>query len=684
MKISQNSLTLSYFLIIIKTILLLTISQALGNENKIGSVTELKGSIVAITDELEERDLLIHDPIFLNEEIFVSEGSSVTLQFNDNTAIIMGELTSINISEFENSKKNPKFKAKLLKGKIVIESGSIAKDDNGDMIVDIKTSSIGLRGTRINALLKPNGKSNISLATDSFGNVGVLEITSEGQTSNITSTEQVLEISENNETTSRDKTDNEKKEAETIGETLIKSSKIDEEEITKQLQQKLEDGNLQDANNDGVVDESDVEATKEQITDEKKQKINFIVENSSNENTTFLSDVIDQSDEQNIGETIEIIIETKDTLVEGVVGNLSDKDNKFITTSSSDEAGLIKEKIFETIVSKETDKSAEVLSKVMAKADEATVSSVINNITEKNTNEDSKLSLKVMADFSEKNPEKLEILTQNNTDQIEKLTVSAVEKAESSREDANLIAKVVSVASDELVNKLVEEVSKNSTEKKQTLSAQVFKAIVDTEPNKLEIISDDLKDTIIKQTIESAQNQQEGKGTQVSEDMTSIVSDIIVNTNTETGAKIIEELNNTESESDLSLKIISDISEKDTSKLISLSENNKEQIEKLTEIAIKNADTSDESTQLIAKVVDKVSNEIANKVISEVTKNSIDNKEALSAKVMKSIVSINPDKIENLSDENKDTIIQQTINAAKNQNENKNDNNDDLADVIAD
>ena len=65
----------------------------------------------------------------------------------------------------------------------------------------------------------------------------------------------------------------------------------------------------------------------------------------------------------------------------------------------------------------------------MAKSDEATVSSVINNITEKNINEESKLSLKVMADFSEKNPEKLENLNQNNSDQIEKLTVSAVEES---------------------------------------------------------------------------------------------------------------------------------------------------------------------------------------------------------------------------------------------------------------
>ena len=90
-----------------------------------------------------------------------------------------------------------------------------------------------------------------------------------------------------------------------------------------------------------------------------------------------------------------------------MVENLSDKDNEFITTSTSDSAGLIKEKIFETIVAKETEKSAEVLSKVMAKSDEATINSVINNITEKNTNEESKLSLKVMADFSEKSPEKL-------------------------------------------------------------------------------------------------------------------------------------------------------------------------------------------------------------------------------------------------------------------------------------
>ena len=684
MKFSQNLFILKHFFLLIKIIILLLLSTvSFANEKKIGSVTELNGTIVVINETLEERDLLIHDPIFLNEEIFVTEGSSATIQFEDNTAIIMKELTSLNVNEFENSKKNPKIKAKLLKGKITIESGSIAKNSNGEMLVDILTSSLGLRGTRVEINLKTDGKSDISLAEDSFGNVGELEVSSAGQTSNITSPDQVIEVSETNELSSREKTNQEKENEKIVSEILIKSSKIDETEIEKQLQKKLDDGKLQDANNDGIVDDTDIQLVKDEIAKEKKQKIDFIVENSKDENTEFLSDVINQSDEKNTGEVIEKIIDTQDNLVEGVVENLSDKDNKFLTTTTSEGAGLIKEKIFETIVSKETEKSAEILSKVMAKADTPTINSVINNITEKNTNTESKLSLKVMADFSEKNPEKLETLSQTNSDQIDKLTVSAVDKASTSNEDAELIAKVVASASDELVNKVVEEVSKNSTDENQTLSAKVLKAIVDTEPNKLEIINDNIKDTLIKQTIVSAENQQEGIGVQEIEDMSSIVSDIIVNTNTETGSKIIEELNKSDSETNLSLKIISAISEKDTEKLNKLSENNKEQIEKFTETAIKHANNNNEDTDLIAKVVVSVNEELANNIVEEVSKNSTEERLSLSAKVLNSVIDIEPDKVEIINDDLKQTIIGQTLNAAKNQAEGIFEDNEDLSNTIA-
>ena len=651
--------TLNYFSCFIKIILFLSITSiTFANENKIGSVTELNGTIVAINDKLEERDLLIHDPIFLNEEIFVTQGSSATIQFNDSTAIIMKELTSINVSEFENSKNNPKLKAELLKGKIVIESGSIAKKDDGEMIVNITTSSLGLRGTRIDVDLKPDGKSNISLAADSFGNVGSIDVTSGGQTSSITSTEQVLEISENSEATSRDKSEDEKEIEKSVSETLIQSSKIDENEITQQLQKKLEDGNLQDANNDGVVDESDVELAKEQITDEKKLKINFIVENSKNENTEFLSNLINQSDEKNTGEVIEKIIDTSDNLVEGVVENLSDKDNKFLTTSTSEGAGLIKEKIFETIVAKETDKSAAILSKVMAKSDDATVFSVINNITEKNTNQNSKLSLKVMADFSEKNSEKLESLAQNSADQIQKLTVSAVEEAASSQEDADLIGKIVSGASEEVINKVITEVTKNSTVEKQALSAKVMKTIVETNPDKMETLSDENKENIITQTIQAAKNQSEGTSTD-DLDLTNTIAEIISNSDSGTTSKILEELSNASqgTESKLSLEVVNNLTKQENyeEKMEILEVTNPSignSISNLIEDAVKNA-TSEEDLELITSIAEKSKGTMGDKII-----NSANQNEASKEKITKIIVKIvekNPEKALEIINKNKST-----------------------------
>jgi hypothetical protein len=659
MKISQNSLTLDYFSILIKTILFLLItSLSLANENKIGSITELNGTIVAITDKLDERDLLVHDSIFLNEEIFVSEGSSATIQFNDSTAIIMRELTSININEFENSKKNPKFKAELLKGKIIIESGSIAKNNNGEMTVNLTTSSLGLRGTRIDVDLKSNGKSNISLAEDNFGNVGEIEVILEDQTSIITSTEQVLEISENNKTLLRDKTDDEKDEVKSVSETLVKSSKIDEQEITKQLQKKLVDGKLQDANNDGVIDESDVEVVKNQITDEKKRKIDFIVNNSKDENTDFLSNVINQSDNKNTGEVIEKIIDTQDNLVEGVVENLSNKDNKFLTTSTSKGAGFIKEKIFETIVAKETNKSAAILSKVMTKSDEATLLLVINNITEKNTNEESKLSLKVMADFSEKSPEKLDALSKSNANQIQKLTVSAVEEAASSKEDANLIAKVVATASDELTNKVITEVIKNSIDGNQALSARVMKSIVEINSDKIKNLSNENKDTIIKQMINAAKNQNLDKENKEN-DLTDLIADIIIDADVETSGEIFKQIDKTEldEESDLNLSILEKLSTKDfyeeKLEIIAIrSKLNEDAIDSLISKSIKDVQ-DDEKLERVINVIKKSKGLVSNKIINTGKKGNENKNKVL--KIIIKIIEKDPEKAIDILEKNKKT-----------------------------
>lgn len=660
MQIVHNKTISNYRLFFFKAILfyIFTLIPALSNEVKIGSITEITGEVIAITEEGDERVLDVFDEIFLKDEILIGESSSATLQFDDNTTIVMRELTSLNVSEFENSGAKKTFQAKVGKGKIIIESGAIAKNSNGEMLIDLSNMSLGIRGTRFNASIKPNGNSEVALSEDSFGNVGQIEISSEGKTTNLISTDQVVEVTETNEVAQREQSIEEKEELKSVNQTLIKVSKIDENELTQQLQEKLANGKLQDANNDGVVDEGDVEVVKEQITTQKKLKIDFIVENSKDENTEFLSDVINQSDEKSTGEVIEKIIEDNDNLVEGVVENLSDKDNKFLTTSTSEGASLIKEKIFETIVSKETDKSAAILSKVMAKSDDATVASVINNITEKNTNEESKLSLKVMADFSEKNPEKLQTLSQNNTDQIDKLTISAIEKAKSSKEDADLIAKVVAVASDELANKVVEEVNKNSTEEKQSLSAKVMKSIIETNPEKIENLSDENKENIINQTIEAAKNQSEGTSTDEI-DLSNTIAEIVTKSDIAIASKVLETLEEVSNESDskLSLSVVSNLTKQENyeekMEILSVTSSIVEQsINKLVEKAVENA-SSEEDLDLVTNIVENSKGTIGDKIINSANKNE-ESKKKIKEIIVK-VVEKNPEKAVEIIEKNQNT-----------------------------
>ena len=170
------------------------LKSAYSESTKIGSITELSGNVISINKQNEERELAIFDNIFLKDEIFIGKNSSATIQFDDNTTIILKEFTSLNISEFENSGGKDKFKAKVGKGKIIIESGSIAKNPNGEMFIDLSNMSLGIRGTRLNANIKPNGNSEVALAEDSFGKVGEIEVSSEGQNTSLSTIDQVIEI----------------------------------------------------------------------------------------------------------------------------------------------------------------------------------------------------------------------------------------------------------------------------------------------------------------------------------------------------------------------------------------------------------------------------------------------------------------------------------------------------------
>ena len=658
---NHNTKFLNYFNFLFKVLILIIVTFSLkADENNIGIVSEIKGEAIAINDDLEERDLNVFDHIFSNEEIFTTENSSITLQFNDDTTIIMKELTSLVVSDFENSKLDPKFKSKVSKGKIVVETGSIAKNKTGEMEVIVNTSSLGLRGTRVNAALGPTGKLNVSLGEDNFGNVGLIELVSNNQSQSIFSTDQVIEIVDD-QISKREKSTEEQNEEKLSNETFVNNSKINEEEIEIQLTSKLASGKIDDANNDGKIDTDDVEVLKNQILDQKKKKIEFIIDNSKKENTEFLSSVIDNSDEKNTGEVLEKIISTKDDLVEDVVEDLSDKNNEFLIISKSEITAQIKEKIFETIVSKETDNSAAILSKVMSKSDEATISSVINNITDKNENAESKLSLKVMADFTEKNPERLEILASNNEDEIQKLTISAVEEAASSQEDADLIAKVVSGASEEIANKVVAEVSKNSTDDKLALSAKVMKSIIDINPDKIENLSEENKDLIISQTIEATKQQAESDEDDGDIDLGAVVSEIVMNSKADTATKVLETLNEQakESDSEISLSVFVNLSknknfEDKLEEISSKSSINENIVEKMIEKSIENIKDDNDLT-LIKNIIKKSGDFLSNKVI-EINKKTINLNKLKINKIIGEIIKEEPVKAKKIIEIKKEII----------------------------
>ena len=667
---NHNSIFLNYFSFFIKVLILFLVTfSSKADVNNIGTVSEIKGEAVAINDDLEERDLNVFDSIFSNEEIFTTENSSITLQFNDDTTIIMKELTSLVVSEFQNSKLDPKFKSKVSKGEIVVETGSIAKNKTGEMEVIVNTSSLGLKGTRVNAALDPSGKLDVFLGEDNFGNVGLIELVSNNQSKSIFSTDQVIEISDD-QISQREKSTEEQNEEKESNETFVNNSKINEKEIEIQLISKLTSGKINDVNNDGKVDTDDVEELKNQILDKKQQKIEFIIDNSKKENTEFLSSVIDGSDEKNTREVLKKIIDTKDDLVEDVVEDLSDKDNQFLTTSNSKEASFIKEKIFENIVKNETDNSAAILSKVLTKSNVKTISSVINNITDKNKNEKSKLSLKVMANFSEKNPLKLENLTQNNPDQIEKLTISAVQKIGSSKEDTNLVAKIISDTSVELNNFIISEVVKNSIDDKQSLSSRVLNSVSEINPEKIETFSNENKASIIDQMTQVAFDQDQGL-IEEQEDMSNIIANIIMRTENETSTEVIDSLAKflKDSDSKLSLKVLINLSKFDNfeNKLEIISEQtliDSDNVEKLIAEAINSIDRGSEIE--IVKNIIKESDKFLTKKILKIEKKTNKKSKLNIEKLIDKIIKEDPIKAKEITEDNKEKeIIEEPIKPKK-------------------
>ena len=253
---------------------------------------------------------------------------------------------------------------------------------------------------------------------------------------------------------------------------------------------------------------------------------------------------------------------------------------------------------------------------------------------------------------------------------MDELTIDAVQKAENTSEDSQLIANVVAVVNDDLVNKVVEEVSKTSTDDKQDLSAKVLKAIVDTEPSKIETLDKEIKEKVIEQTIDAAKDQQEdlteGQTLSLENDLTDIVADIVTKADIETAAKVLETLNEASkgTESKLSLSVVENLTKKDNyeEKIEILSVTSSvvdDSINQMMENAVEKA-TNEDDVEKVKNIIENSKGTFSNKLIDSANKNEESKKKI--TEIIVDIVQENPEKAVEILEKNESTnTVTETI-----------------------
>jgi len=506
-----------YSLLILIFLFFLILINKTYSEEKIGSIVSHKEEVFAINAEGEKRLLDLYDEILLQDEIVTNELSTATVQYNDNSTIIIKKSSSFKVTDFNITGLKNIFLAEVKKGSVIIESGKIAKKNDGSMTIELPKMTLGIKGTRFNIENNPDGTSAVSLAEDSFGNVGTINISSAGKVKTLFDTEQV--VSTNTETgfSERVKTDDEKKELVDVSNDLIEASSIDENVIQKNLEQKLLNGSLLDANGDGVIDASDIDVIKEGIKIEKQQKLDFIVDNSTGENTEFLSQVLNKSDEASIGQSMDKIFEINNDLVASVITNLANEDNAFLTTSNSEANNAIKEKIYTQMLSDVdgNNNNIALIGNIISKSDGATIERMINFVeTSDANNEGANLSLKVLSSVADAR-------SLNDVDfgfegqaEVNRLMEKAVFSAANSEDGAIFLANIMTKGNEESRGMMMDTIAKvGDTDPNSTLALEVLSSMA--ENNTFDVIDlgdeeQDLFDEMMEDAVFSAANSEDG------------------------------------------------------------------------------------------------------------------------------------------------------------------------------
>ncbi len=132
--------------------LLFASTSSLSALEAIGAVIALEGNALATTEEAD-RPLQIDSPIYVGDTIKVGSSSRLQIRYSDGGLLNLIPDTEYKIKSYQYKKlfKKDHYFAELVKGGFRSLSGSIAKKNPQEYEVETPTSTLGLRGTTVEA-----------------------------------------------------------------------------------------------------------------------------------------------------------------------------------------------------------------------------------------------------------------------------------------------------------------------------------------------------------------------------------------------------------------------------------------------------------------------------------------------------------------------------------------------------
>ena len=161
-------------------VILLALHLAVYADEMIGKVVALDGQIRALDASQAERMLKKGSPIYVSDTLITLDGSKAQIKFTDGGLLNLIADTEYRIDQYRYRavKEKDKYSAELLKGGFRSLSGSISKKNPEGVEIKTPTSTIGIRGTILEARIVSGAvyfgvESGMAVLTNNAGSISI-------------------------------------------------------------------------------------------------------------------------------------------------------------------------------------------------------------------------------------------------------------------------------------------------------------------------------------------------------------------------------------------------------------------------------------------------------------------------------------------------------------------------------